>query len=182
MTKGRVRRIRADEGEKVRALRLEATADPDAAIAFLTTSAEEEARDAAFWSDRAATGADGDSVAQFVLLSGEEWVGTATVLRRRPGSIDHLGRLVGADRADVVGVYVRPTHRGTGGIDALLDAAAAWAAGHGDPALTLDVHEDNTRAQRAYARAGFRPTGIRFTSQIGPELEMSRPLRPSPLG
>lgn len=97
-------------------------------------------------------------------------------MRRRPGSTDHLGRLVSTGRADVVGVYVRPSHRGGGGIDVLLQAAARWAAELGETSLTLDVHRDNTRAQAAYARAGFRPTGVTFTGPIGPELVMTRAL------
>ena len=46
-------------------------------------------------------------------------------------------------------------------------------------ALTLDVHADNARARRAYERCGFRPSGLRFTGSIGPELEMVRELSDS---
>jgi ribosomal protein S18 acetylase RimI-like enzyme len=72
---------------------------------------------------------------------------------------------------------VRPEHRGTGLVDAMLDAAATWARALGLPALTLDVHDENRRAQAAYRRAGFVPTGERFVGRIGPEIVMARPLQ-----
>lgn len=105
-----------------------------------------------------------------------DWIGTVTVLHHPAGAIDHLGRTLAAPRADVVGVYVRPAHRGAGVIDALLDAVAGWAASVGGGSLTLDVHAHIHRAQAAYLRAGFTPTGARFTGPIGPEPEMSRSL------
>lgn len=173
-----VRRIRADEWRKVRDLRVEAVSDPDASIAFLSTLTEEQARDDAFWQERATGSATSDGAAQFVLIDGTDdhgqWVGTATVLRRAAGSVDHLGRTLETPRSDVVGVYIRPSHRGARGVEALFDAAAAWAATRGDAALHLDVHADNARAQGAYRRAGFEPTGVAFTGPIGPEIEMRR--------
>ena len=171
-----VRRIRSDEWARVRQLRIEAVSDPDAAIAFLTDVAEEIARDDAFWQDRAAGGAVGNSAAQFVLIDDDEWIGTVTVLRRSAGSVDHIGRTLSAPRAVVVGLYLRPSHRGRGGVGDLLDHAAEWAASFGDTALMLDVHADNARAQAAYRKAHFVPTGVTFTGPIGPEIEMAREL------
>ncbi len=172
-----VRRVRAGEGARVRELRLRAVSDPAASIAFLTTFEQELERDQAFWDERAAGGADGDSAAMFVAESGDDWIGTCTVLVRRAGDLDHTGRRSTADRADVVGVYVDPAHRGSGAIDALLDAAARWCAARGFETLSLDVHVDNARAQAVYRRAGFVATGETFTGPIGDELAMSRSLR-----
>lgn len=172
-----VRRVRAGEGARVRALRLRAVSDPAASIAFLTTFEQELERDQAFWDERAAGGANGDSAAMFVAESGDDWIGTCTVLVRRAGDLDRTGRRVTADRADVVGVYVDPAHRGSGAIDALLDAAARWCAARGFETLSLDVHVDNARAQAVYRRAGFVATGETFTGPIGDELAMSRSLR-----
>ncbi|MDP3951552.1 GNAT family N-acetyltransferase [Microbacterium sp.] len=169
-----VRRVRADEWERVRALRLDAVRDPAAAIAFLHSYEEESAHDDEFWQQRAAGAASGDAVAQFIAEIDGEWIGTVSVLRRPAGSIDHHGRPVTSPRGDVVGVFIRPEHRGRGIIDALFDAAAEWAASLGDTGLTLDVHADNARAQAAYRRAGFVDTGVRFTASIGPEIEMAR--------
>ncbi|MBT2485984.1 MULTISPECIES: GNAT family N-acetyltransferase [unclassified Microbacterium] len=171
-----VRRVRADEWQRVRDLRLDAVRDPLASIAFLTSYEAEAERPDEFWQDRAANSADGDTVAQFVAESNGDWVGTVTVIRRNAGDTDHHGRVVTAPRGDVVGVFVRPEHRAAGIIDTLLSAAAEWARALGDGALALDVHVDNDRAQAAYRRAGFVDTGARFTASIGPETEMTRSL------
>lgn len=169
-----VRRIRLHEWREARDLRIDAVSDPDAAIAFLSTRDEELVRDETFWRARAAGGALGENAAQFVAVVDGAWIGTATVLLRDAGTLDHLGRVVDARRADIVGVFVHAEHRGTGILSLLFDAAARWATSHGADALTLDVHEDNARAQAAYRKLGFAPTGVRFTSVIGPEIEMRR--------
>ncbi|MCI9858058.1 GNAT family N-acetyltransferase [Microbacterium proteolyticum] len=171
-----VRRVRAGEGPRVRELRLRAVGDPVASIAFLTTRAQELARDRTFWVERAARGATGESAAMFVAEDTDTWVGSVTVLVRRAGDLDHTGRRLAQDRADVVGVYVAPEARGSGAVDALLDAAARWTADQGFETLSLDVHVDNVRAQAVYRRAGFVETGERFTGPIGTELAMGRSL------
>jgi RimJ/RimL family protein N-acetyltransferase len=171
-----VRRVRADEWPEVRALRLESTSDPDAAIAFLETPAQVAQRDEDFWRDRTVRAAESTISAQFVAEDGGAWVGSMSVLIRASGQTDHLGRFVDDRRADVVGVYVNPAYRGAGTVDALFDAAADWAASQGLTRLTLDVHADNARAQAAYRRNGFAPTGVAFTGPIGPEIEMARDL------
>lgn len=167
-----VRRVRLHEWRQVRDLRIEATGDPAASIAFLTTAEEERSRDDEFWRERTAGAALGETAAQFIADTGERWVGTATVLIREPGTRDHLGVLVTARRADVVGVYVAPAHRGTGVLSHLFAAAADWVRDAGIEALMLDVHRDNDRARRAYTKVGFVPTGVAFTGAIGPEVEM----------
>lgn len=172
-----VRRVRADEGARVRALRLRAVSDPVASIAFLTTYEQELARDEAFWAERAASGSDGGATAMFVAENGDEWVGSVTVLVKQPGQVDYAGRSSTIGRADVVGVFVAAEARSTGAIDALLDAAARWTADQGFETLGLEVHVDNHRAQAVYRRAGFVQTGETFTGPIGAELAMSRSLR-----
>ena len=170
------RRVRADEWELVRDLRLDAVRDPLAPIAFLHSYEAEAAHPDEFWQDRAFNAASGHAAAQFVAEVDGEWIGTVTVIRWDAGDTDHHGRDVTAPRGDVVGVFVRPEHRGSGVVDALISAAAAWARSLGDESLTLDVHADNVRAPAAYRRVGFVETGARFSSSIGPELEMSRAL------
>jgi RimJ/RimL family protein N-acetyltransferase len=171
-----VRRIRADEWRAVRALRLEATADPDAGIAFLERHDEVATRPDEFWKERALGAAEGEVAAQLVAVADGEWVGSLSILIRATGQVDHLGRFLDDRRAFVVGVYVRPADRGSGAIDLLLAAAAEWAAGLGVDRLHLDVHRDNLRAQAAYRRAGFEPTGETLTGPIGPEIVMVRRL------
>ena len=129
-----------------------------------------------FYQDRTARAADGDDVAQFVAIDGSTWVGSVTVIVQRAGSLDYHGRPLERSRATVVGVYVRGEQRGSGLIDRLLEATAQWARDLGFDELTLGVHADNARAQGAYRRAGFVPSGVTFESSIGPELEMVRRL------
>lgn len=163
-----VRRVRLHEWREVRDLRLAAVADPAASVAFLTTMAEETARDEAFWRERTAGGAMSDHAAQFVAVDGGRWVGTATVLLRDVEDDE--------PRADIVGVFVAPTNRGSGILERLLDAAGDFAAARGRTDVMLDVHADNTRAQRAYRRCGFSSTGVTSTSVIGPQIELRRSL------
>ena len=171
-----VRRVRPEEWDLVRTLRLEATADPDAAIAFLEDHDEVATRPDSYWRERTQTAAESDTVAQLVAEIDDAAVGSLSVLIRATGQKDHLGRYVDDRRAFVVGVWVRPDRRGTGAVDLLLAAAAEWAAAQGLDRLTLDVHRDNHRAQGAYRRAGFAPTGETLTGPIGPEIVMARPL------
>ncbi len=150
-----VRRVRLHEWREVRDLRLAAVADPAASVAFLTTTAEERGRDESFWRERTAGGAMSDHAGQFVAVDGDYWVGTATVLLRDVGG--------DAPRADIVGVFVAPTRRGSGILERLLDAAGDFARARGRNDVTLDVHADNTRARRASAGAAFRPPASRRT-------------------
>jgi GNAT superfamily N-acetyltransferase len=145
-------------------------------LAFLDSHDETLQRPDAFWQLRTADAADGETAAQFVAVVDGEWVGSATVLVRATGQRDHLGRIMDDRQALVVGVYVAPAQRGSGAIDLLLATGAEWAAGLGLDRLELDVHRDNHRAQAAYRRAGFVPTGETLTSRIGPEIVMARPL------
>ncbi|MCT9820122.1 GNAT family N-acetyltransferase [Microbacterium sp. W1N] len=169
MTSPVVRRVALHEWREVRDLRIQAVGDENAAIAFTTTRDEELARDDAFWRGRTAGAAMGDNAAQFVAIVGDAWVGSASVLLRAADA-----PAAGALRADVVGVYVAPVHRGAGILGLLFDEAAAWARAQGCDALTLSTHLDNARARAAYRKAGFTPTGVTFTSSVGPELEMRR--------
>ena len=170
------RRVRTDEWELVRALRLESTADPDAAIAFLESHDEVAARTDDFWQARTDVAARSETVAQFVAVDGDELVGSLSVLVRATGQTDHFGRVIDDRRADVVGVWVRPDSRGSGAVDALLAAAAEFVIGVGLRQVQLDVHRDNLRAQAAYRRAGFEPTGETLSGPIGPEIVMARDL------
>lgn len=167
-----VRRVRADEWREVRDLRREAVRDPAAPIAFLEDAAAVEAHDEQFWIDRTVRAAESDQGAQFVAEADGRWVGSLTVLLRVEGTPDHLGRRVFAARADIVGVYVAPDHRGTGVIDDLFRAGIAWAQDQGASLIQLDVHADNDRAQTAYRRVGFVDTGERLRTQIGDEMQM----------
>lgn len=176
-----IRPVRADEWRQVRDLRLHALQDELAPFAFLTTHEVEAAYPDAFWIDRARSSsldAGPEATArQFVAVSDDgRWVGSVAALVERSGGRDVLGLEIGHDGTHLVGVYLEPGHRGAGLLDRLADAAFAWAREHGLHQARLCVHQDNTRAQAAYRRLGFTPSGRTFTASIGHELEMTRTL------
>ena len=171
-----VRRVRISDADRVRSIRIESLADPAADIAFLGSRERALGRPAEFWQERTAAVALSDSAAQFVAEAGRDWIGTLTVLIPEPTSTDYFGRPAVPGRALVVAVYVRPSHRGQGALDSLLDAAAGWARDAGATELRLDVHEHNAPAHRAYTRLGFVATGQTSEGPNGTELEMMRGL------
>lgn len=174
MPDAHVRRVHASDGARLRSLRLEALLDPAAGIAFLETHDEAAARPREFWDTRAIGAALSGSSAQFIAEVGPSWIGTVTILIPEAGQADYFGRLRTDGDALAVAVYVSPSHRGQGVLDDLFGAGAEWARAQGRSTLLLDVHEDNARAQAAYARLGFAPTGGTIVGQNGRELEMSR--------
>lgn len=161
-----VRRIRAHDAARMRALRLEMLADSP--LAFLETLADAAARPHAQFVARVAGNASGPYSAQFVADAGRRLVG-------------HAGGIAATDEPGVTvifAVYVTPTHRGTGLLARLIDAVAAWSRASGRPELLLEVVVGNDRAIRAYQRLGFQDTGIRVPHPTLPaltELQMRRP-------
>lgn len=167
-----VRRIRADEARAIRRLRLDALLDPAADVAFLETRAQAEQRDDAFWVDRAVSGSGSAAVAQFVADAGDRLVGTVTVLRPDPGARDYFGRPNPDGRAQMVAVFVAEDHRGAGLLGELFAAGEEWAAGLGSHEFSLDTHVRNMRAQQAYRKLAYEPTGRTIHGPIGLEIEM----------
>ncbi|MBV2356797.1 GNAT family N-acetyltransferase [Streptomyces sp. J2-1] len=157
-----VRAVRPHEWAAVKALRLDALRDPVAPLAFLDTYEEAVARPDSFWQDRAVGSGEGSERArQFVAEAPDgTWAGTVTVLREEPGTEDWSGAAVERRQGHVVGVFVRPGHRGNGLIGALFDAGVEWAWEWGAERMRLFVHADNGRAQGAYRRLGFAPSGL----------------------
>jgi ribosomal protein S18 acetylase RimI-like enzyme len=171
-----VRRVRAEDWPQVRAARLEALRDPVAHLAYLETHETALARPDAHWQARAAGAADGEEVAQFVAIAGEQWVATVTGLRERPGGDDVAGEAIERDQVHVVGVWVHPDHRGAGLLGRLVDRVEAWAREHDVDRMRLLVHADNGRARAAYAKIGFTETGRTVRLDVGVEVEMARGL------
>lgn len=158
-----IRSICSDEWAKVKELRLAALRDPVAHLAFLETYEDAAARPDAFWRERAAGAAVGTTERQQFVAVGEdgEWGGSVTVLVEEAGSQDPFGTVVERSQGHLVGVFVRPEHRGSGvGVTgALFDAAVEWCWGIGLDRVRLFVHEKNGRAEAFYRKAGFVPTG-----------------------
>ncbi|MFG2604213.1 GNAT family N-acetyltransferase [Streptomyces sp. NPDC048514] len=157
-----VRAIRPDDWAAVRRLRLDALRDPVAHLAFLETYDDAVVKPDAFWQERAVGSGENSESARQIIAEAPDgtWAGTVTVLIEEAGSKDWSGKLVERRQGHVVGVFVRPEHRGNGLIKALFDAGVSWAWQQGAERVRLFVHADNARAQGAYRRLGFEPSGL----------------------
>lgn len=146
----RIRTVRGEEWQRLRELWLTALADPAASVAFNETYENAAQQGEGFWRRRAAQGAEGHSAETFIAEEegrGGGWVGMATVLDE-------------GESAHVVGVYVRPEHRGTGLAERLLRTVAGWAWERPHvKRMLLHVHEHNSRAEAFYQRIGYARTG-----------------------
>ncbi|MEP6697298.1 MAG: GNAT family N-acetyltransferase [Pseudonocardiales bacterium] len=159
-----VRRVRPDEGERWRELRLRALADTPAA--FLETVEQARSRPGTEWDAAVGRLAAGRQQALFVAESGEDWVGVAG------GFADAQGGTT------VFTVFVEPVARGEGIVEELIQAVAGWSTACGRDRLTLEVGVENPRAHAAYRRLGFVATGVSRPHPLYPELteiELSRP-------
>lgn len=148
------------------ALRIEMLAD--APLAFLETVAEAAERPHAEFAARIAQVSTGDTTAQFVAEVDGRFVGHAggVALPSEPGT------------TIIFAVYIQPAHRGTGVLNALVEAVADWSRAAGRPTLMLEVVVGNDRAVRAYQKVGFAENGVyqphpRIPTLI--ELQMTRP-------
>jgi GNAT superfamily N-acetyltransferase len=65
----------------------------------------------------------------------------------------------------MIAVVAGAEGRGLGA--ALMGAAEHWARAQGYSRLTLNVFEGNTRARRAYERAGFEVETLRYVKPLG---------------
>jgi ribosomal protein S18 acetylase RimI-like enzyme len=102
---------------------------------------------------------------------------TTGAANERPAGL--AGVYVEDGTADLVSMWVRPSARGRGVGEALVEAAAAWAKAHHFGALYLWVTESNAPARRLYERCGFTPTGESQplpSDPALPEIRMSRAL------
>ncbi|MFE0686339.1 GNAT family N-acetyltransferase [Streptomyces sp. NPDC058961] len=175
-----IRPVRADEWRKVKELRLASLADPVASVAFLDTLETASAQPDEFWQERARN-AQGPSVRQFVAEGPDgTWAGNVVVIAETEGADDVFGNRIDSSQAHIVGVFVRPEHRGTGLTERLFAAALAWAWALEEPRVNrvrLLVHEDNPRARGFYRKAGFVLTGFTalLTDDGGRDLEMEIP-------
>jgi RimJ/RimL family protein N-acetyltransferase len=146
-----VRRIRADEAETLRDIRLRALADDP--LAFSSTHAREADYPAEQWATWARESADGPRQATFFAVGdpGDAPVGMAfAVIDSDDAALAHL-----------FAMWVAAEARGTGAGAKLVAAVVDWAAAQGARTLRTSVTVGNDRAERLYERAAFRDTGVR---------------------
>jgi GNAT superfamily N-acetyltransferase len=169
----RVRRIGAEDGPRLKAIRLAALADAPGDAT--TTLARAQAHDDGHWDEAASANATGGL--------------QATFFAEVPGSDggDH-GELVGivgayANRnggVNLVGLWSAPGFRDIGVASALLAAVAMWAVRSGAARLRLWVVERNEFARVFYEAEGFEPSGATMPWELDPRIrqrEMVRQLR-----
>lgn len=145
----RIERVRREDHEVYRTVRLAALADTPSA--FGSTLAGESALDEAAWLDRAVGSASGSTRALFLARQGADVVGLGGGYRDQPD----------AASVEVFSVWTSPEVRRQG-VGALLVATIIdWARATGASSVGLWVTEGNAAAIGLYDKLGFRPTGER---------------------
>lgn len=141
-----IRRIRADEGQQLKGLRLGALADaPDA---FAIPYAVEAAMPDDWWEGLAARRSSGTDDATFVAEVDGRVVALAGIFR--DGKRD--------DDAELVSMWTAPEARRQGIARAMIVTATAWAHESGARQLHLWVTVGNDPARLLYESAGFERT------------------------
>lgn len=142
----RIRRVTPAEWREYREIRLRMLADTPMAYGETVASASTLPDDE--WRRRAERGEEPGNVTLVAVDDAGVWVG----MMRGQVSAEHGPMLAG--------VFVDPSVRGSasGVADALLDGIVSWAGAEGTT-LALEVHAENERAIRFYARRGFAATG-----------------------
>ena len=144
-----VRRIRADEGLRLRELRLHALGN--APLAFGSSLEREEGFPESTWHERATGGASGSDRATFIAEDDGRWVGMATGVAHHPDGDDRSPMLIS--------MFVDPSQRGRGVGAALVERVTAWVRTLGAERLFLWATSTNRPAIALYERCGFAPTG-----------------------
>jgi len=143
-----IRRIRADEGLRLREVRLRALAD--APTAFGSSLAREQTFPESTWHERAADGAAGSDRVTFVAEEAGQLVGLATGVARHQDGPDHSPMLIG--------MFVDSTQRGRGVGAALVERVTEWARTLAAPHLYLWATSTNRPAIALYEKCGFSQT------------------------
>ena len=136
-----IERLRAGDGERLRAIRLRSLRDsPDA---FATTFADAATLGLEHWNRQP------EQLATFIATERGTDLGLV-----RGALPDHP-----QDAAYLVSMWVAPEGRRQGIGSALVDTVVQWARAEGMTRLLLDVSELNEPAIAFYTRKGFVPTG-----------------------
>ncbi|MEC4015718.1 GNAT family N-acetyltransferase [Streptomyces sp. H27-D2] len=165
----KIRTVAVEDWAELKTLRLAALSDPAARVAFVEDyDTCLEAPDS-FWRGRATPAAEGSgSTGMIAADAAGTWVAMLAILDETdPTDLPERSfNVVESDGAvprqtHIVGVYVRPEHRGTGVAELLLWAAVDWSWQHTDAErVRLWAHGENPRALAFYTRIGFEKTGV----------------------
>ena len=168
-----VRRIKVDEGLRLRALRLQALAD--APTAFGSTHAREEKFAEDVWHRRAADGAAGLASVTIVAEQADCLVGMASGLATDATEANVIGPVL-------VGMFVDRRVRRLGIGEALIESVKTWARSRGHVSLHLWAVSSNAPALALYRRCGFRDNGVTRPLSHTPGLSELQMLLPLPAG
>lgn len=159
-----IHRVRVDDWELYRDLRLAALADTPEA--FGETLEHAQASGERDWRQRLSR------------MQGEHGLGVVAVAE--DGTWRATMRVeIADDDAWLYGVYAVPGSRGSGVAQMLMTTVSEWATTRASR-MVLHVATTNARARRFYERNGFAVTGRSVTNPAYPsviELEMARSLR-----
>ena len=144
-----IRRIRADEGLRLRAFRLRALSDSP--MTYGSTLAREESYPEAIWHERAASGAAGDKVMTIVAEHDNRLLGMATGLAADSTHDEQ--------NSTMIAVFVDGTVRRQGVGVGLVEKVIDWAKARGSARLFVWITSNNEPAIALYRRCGFRVTG-----------------------
>lgn len=165
-----VRRIRSDEVEAYRDVRLRALRL--APYAFSTTFAEASTRSDEKWREFTERLATSSRTAGFALDRGDGSFGGLVSVRAEDGGGTDV------NEGEVNQMWLDDDLRGGDWGRGLLDACERFAARAGLGRLTLWVAEGNVRAARLYARCGYVPTGETAAFPAGGmEVRLAKALR-----
>jgi ribosomal protein S18 acetylase RimI-like enzyme len=153
-----IERIRADQAEVLRSLRLSGI--EDAPVAFGPRRAEIEARPTQYWADHVTRYAQSDEAATFILYRAGRAVGMT-------GAYLEGGR---RDHAFICNMWVDPVFRRGGAGARLVDTANRWLAEQGAERINAWVVETNEPAMRFYDTLGFVKTSQFRAMPYCPEL------------
>ena len=167
-----VRRIRADEGPRLRSIRLAALADAPGDAT--TTLSRAESRNDDHWTEAAVANAYGGLQATFFAELADD--DGAPIDGEPVGLIGAYANETGI--VNLVGLWSAPGHRDVGVASALLAAVADWAATIGADRLRMWVVERNEYAKAFYLNEGFEPTGATIPYELDPRLKQVAMVRP----
>ena len=138
-----VRRIKPDDVDLLRHVRLAALQDTPSA--FAKTYEEESVYPHRLWAARAEDNSEGPDHTTIFAFDGDACVGLVGGHRSADGEL-----------VELVSMWTEPAARGRGVAAALVEAVVEWA---GEYPVELWVTQGNDAAQRLYERCGFAETG-----------------------